>query len=139
MFSFNKDNMEYQKPEPIQLSLRVDNPAGTQFKYRVAQIDNTSNFDQLFFADHPKAMIPQSQGGWRKNDAHPTASATNALNETGLKVYKESLSKYGKINKLNWGEWQQGKTIADSNPAHSHVQIKKTLPSFAVQSYQIRW
>ncbi|MEL0604142.1 GH39 family glycosyl hydrolase [Pseudoalteromonas undina] len=139
MFSFNKDNMEYQKPEPIQLSLRVDKPAGTQFKYRVAQIDNTSNFDQLFFADHPKAMIPQSQGGWRKNDAHPTASATNALNETGLKVYKESLSKYGKINKLNWGEWQQGKTIADSNPAHSHVQIQKTLPSFAVQSYQIRW
>ncbi|MFY8328193.1 GH39 family glycosyl hydrolase [Pseudoalteromonas sp. ZZD1] len=139
MFSFNKKNMEYQTPEQIQLSLRVDKPAGTEFKYRVAQIDNTSNFDQLFFADHPNAMIPQNQGGWRKNDSHPTASATNALNETGLKVYKESLSKYGKINKLNWGEWQHGKTTADSNSQLSQVHIKNTLPSFSVQNYQVRW
>ncbi|MDN3476480.1 hypothetical protein [Pseudoalteromonas sp. APC 3355] len=139
IFSFNKDNMEYQKPEPIKLSMHVDKPAGTQFKYRVAQIDNTSNIDQLFFADHPEALITQSQGGWRKNDAHPTASATNSLNETGLKVYKESLSKYGQINSLNWGEWRTSRTKKNGQHENSTVEIKNTLPSFAVQKYQVQW
>jgi hypothetical protein len=139
MFSFNKENMEYQAPEPISLSLNVGNPVGTKFKYRVAQIDNASNIDQLFFADHPNAMIPQSQGGWRKDDAHPTASATNALNEAGLKVYKESLPKYGKINTLNWSEWRTSVTKESKGASTSLVEIDNTLPSFAVQKYQIQW
>ncbi|MFP3425740.1 GH39 family glycosyl hydrolase [Pseudoalteromonas sp. SIMBA_162] len=139
MFSFNKENMEYQAPEPISLSLNVGKPVGTKFKYRVAQIDNASNIDQLFFADHPNAMIPQSQGGWRKDDAHPTASATNALNEAGLKVYKESLPKYGKINTLNWSEWRTSVTKESKGASTSLVEIDNTLPSFAVQKYQIQW
>ncbi|CAM3969331.1 MULTISPECIES: GH39 family glycosyl hydrolase [Pseudoalteromonas] len=139
LFNFNKDNMEYQKPEPISLSLRVDKNEGTKFQYRVAQIDQTSNLDQLFFAEHPKANIPQSQGGWRKEDAHPTASVANALNEEGIQAYEQTYSKYGKKNKLNWGKWRQGETTSSELSGNSLVKINNTLPSFAVQKYQIRW
>ncbi|EWH10509.1 glycoside hydrolase family 39 [Catenovulum agarivorans DS-2] len=149
-FNFNKENMSYQKPEPIALELTTNKPAGSQFSYRVAQIDQTSNLDQLFMAEFPKANIPQSQGGWRKDDAHPTASITHALNKTGLKVFQLTKAKYGKINQLKWSEWQEATTqvsaesqvnakLQAGSGKGSLIKIYNQLPSFTVQKYQVRW
>lgn len=138
-FNFNKNDMDYHNPEPISLELKVNKPVGTKFSFRVAQIDQTSNIDQLFFAEFPSANILESQGGWRKNDAHPTASATNALNATGLQVFNKNKEKYKKINQLMWGEWEHLETVKDKQNRGSLININNLLPSFAVQKYEIRW
>lgn len=136
-FNFNNKNVSYLKPEPLTLAMKVDKPAGTRFQYRVAQIDRYTNIEQQFFNDFPKAMIVESQGGWRKADAHPTASVHNALNEEGQSVFHKNRDKYGKMDSLNWSEWQEGKTEGISQ--HSDVIIQSLIPSFTVQKYEVRW
>ena len=138
-FNFNKNNLAYQAEESIRLSMIVNKPRGTKFQYRMAQIDQTTNIDQLFFTEFPKAVLAESKGGWRKDDAHPTASAINALNETGVSIYHQHKNKYGKINTLNWGAWQKARTTSGNKVDISVIEIKNQLPSFAVQKYQIRW
>lgn len=137
-FNFNHTNMRYQQPEEIALSMRVAQPAGSAFKYRVAQIDQTSNIDDLFFAEFPKSQLLESEGGWRLEGAHLSASVKNALNAEGQKVFAQHKAKYGKITKLKWSEWQQGTTEGDRSGA-SRVVISNQLGSFTVQKYQIRW
>lgn len=142
-FNFNKDDMAYQMPEQVLVSMQVAKPAGTKFKYRVAQIDQTSNIEQLFYATYPKATISQSDGGWRKDEAHATASASNALNEAGLKAYQHYLDKNRaknlKINSLSWGEWRTATTLESDKISGSVIAISNTVPSFSVQKYQVRW
>ena len=136
-FSFNNENMEALEPELLQIHVRVDKPAGTQFQYRVAQIDSKTNIEQQFFNDFPKALIIESEGGWRKASAHPTASVRDALNETGRNIFREQREKYGKVNSLKWSDWKRNST--KGNNETSIVGVEETIPPFAVQKYEVKW
>ncbi len=136
-FSFNNENMEALEPELLQIHVRVDKPAGTQFQYRMAQIDSETNIEQQFFNDFPKAMIIESEGGWRKADAHPTASVRDALNQTGQDTFRVHREKYGKVTSLKWSGWIEGNT--EENTEASTVSIEASIPSFSVQKYEVRW
>ncbi|MBU3020421.1 sulfatase-like hydrolase/transferase [Aestuariibacter sp. A3R04] len=137
-FNFNTENPAYQKPESLKLVMNVDKPAGTKYRYRVTQIDRETMIEQQFCEDFPQAMIPESEGGWRKANTHPTASLQNALNEEGQSVFAEKRVNYGKMNSLNWSEWREGASVGSAS-SHSDVVIKGAIPSFAVQKYEIRW
>nr|WP_268820171.1 hypothetical protein [Paraglaciecola sp. G1-23] len=141
-FNFNKDNLDYQQAEQTQIKVVLDKPAGTKYRYRVANIDSSNNIDQMFANDFPKANILQSQGGWRKAGVHQTASLNSALNEQGKKVYNANKGKYGKSNKLLWSDWLKGNTIASetllNDTIQSSINIDSKLASFAVQSYEIQ-
>jgi len=136
-YSFNTENMDTLTPESLQLHIRVDKPAGTRFQYRVAKIDSETNIEQQFFKDFPKSMIVESEGGWRKADAHPTASIRDALNETGRNIFRKQREKYEKVNSLKWSDWKRNST--KGNNEASIVTIEETIPSFAVQKYEVKW
>lgn len=136
-FNFNNENISYLEPEPLKLAMKVDKPAGTKFQYRVAQIDRETNIEQQFFKDFPKASILESEGGWRKADAHPTASVKNSLNKEGQAVYLKNKDKYKKMDSLEWSDWRIEEI--DGTETGSEVVIKNLIPSFAVQKYEIRW
>jgi len=103
----------------------------------MAQIDSEINIEQQFFNDFPKAMIIESEGGWRKAGAHPIASVCDALNETGRNFFREQREKYGKVNFLKWSDWKRNST--KGNNEASIVTIEETIPSFAVQKYEVKW
>ena len=136
-YSFNTENIDTLTPESLQLHIRVDKPAGTRFQYRVAKIDSETNIEQQFFKDFPKSMIVESEGGWRKADAHPTASIRDALNETGRNIFRKQREKYEKVNSLKWSDWKRNSS--KGNNEASIVTIEETIPSFAVQKYEVRW
>ena len=137
-FSFNNENMEALEPELLQIHVRVDKPAGTQFQYRMAQIDSETNIEQQFFNDFPKSMVIESEGGWRKADAHPTASVRDALNQTGQDAFRVHREKYGKVTSLKWSGWIEGRTHQASSET-STVSIEASISSFSVQKYEVRW
>ena len=136
-YSFNTENMDTVTPESLQLNIRVDKPAGTRFQYRVAKIDSETNIEQQFFRDFPNATILESNGGGRKADAHSTASIRDALNEVGRDVFRKQKERYGKVTSLKWSDWIERST--QGNDRASIVSIDASIPSFSVQTYQVRW
>ncbi|WP_269520507.1 sulfatase-like hydrolase/transferase [Alteromonas sp. BMJM2] len=136
-FNFNNENMDALTPELLHLRVRVDKPSGTKYHYRVAQIDDKTNIEQQFINDFPKAMLTEREGGWRKADAHSTASLRDALNEAGRKAFRVHKESYGKVTSLKWSDWMEGST--QENDRASIVSIDASIPSFSVQKYEMRW
>ncbi|WP_032096194.1 MULTISPECIES: sulfatase [unclassified Alteromonas] len=136
-FNFNNENMDALTPELLHLRVRVDKPSGTKYHYRVAQIDDETNIEQQFINDFPKAMLTEREGGWRKADAHSTASLRDALNEAGRKAFRVHKESYGKVTSLKWSDWMEGST--QENDRASIVSIDASIPSFSVQKYEMRW
>jgi hypothetical protein len=137
-FNFNKRDFSYQKAEPLHLSLKVNKAGQSKFEYRVAQIDKSTNPEQMFFSKYPKANAFERDGGWRLEKSHPTGSIQDVLNEEGQALFRQYRKKLGKVNSLEWSQWKKGKTHR-SNHGHSIIDIASDIPSFAVQKYQIRW
>jgi hypothetical protein len=104
----------------------------------MAQIDSETNIEQQFFNDFPKSMIVESEGGWRKASAHPTASVRDALNQAGQDSFRVHREKYGKVTSLKWSGWIEGRTQQASSET-STVSIEASIPSFSVQKYEVRW
>ena len=141
LFNFNKNNLTYQQPENVNISLKVEQPIGTKYQYRLGRIDDTSNIEQRFIAEFPKANIPVEQGGWRKPDIHVTASVMKALNDEGKKVFLKNRAKYGKSDTLIWSNWKTAETVTskvENNNGQSNIMIETSLPSFSVHKYEIR-
>ena len=138
LFNFNATNNDYQASEKTQLSLTINAPAGTAFRYRIGNIDSNNNSTQMFLNDYPKANQLMANGGWRKPNVHNTASISTALNDVGNQVYLKNQNKY-KISKekmILWGEWQQGYTTGNDKKT-SEITLISELPSFAVQKLEI--
>ena len=105
----------------------IDGNKEKRFAYEAGEVED----------DFPKAMIIESEGGWRKAGAHPIASVCDALNETGRNFFREQREKYGKVNFLKWSDWKRNST--KGNNEASIVTIEETIPSFAVQKYEVKW
>ncbi|MDU0352626.1 hypothetical protein RS130_00680 [Paraglaciecola aquimarina] len=140
LFNFNDKQITQQTPEPLNINLIVNSPAGSQFEYRVANIDSSNNIEQQFFADFRKSNLTIQQGGWRKPNVHPTAPINKALSDEGIAVFRKQAHKYPKNNQLFWGKWHTTQSLPTSSKeaATSLVSIKGLIPSFAVQKYEIR-
>lgn len=138
VFSYNAHDVSYQAPELVKLELKVRQALGTRFKYRVGVIDKNNIIDQRFYQDHPKALILESEGGWRKKGVHETASAMSLLNEAGKAIYLKVKNKYGKANDLTWGEWRTGLVTANDK-GQSVVSLTTQLSSFSVQKLEVRF
>lgn len=138
LYNFNKNNLTYQLPEMVQIAIENLKPAGQTYQYRTANIDRTNNQDQMFAAEFPKAEQAESEGGWRKADAHLAHATKNTLNKAGTQVYLQNRHKYQASNQLQWSSWQTAKTQKTDNQ-NSNIIINTELPSFSVQKVQIKF
>ncbi|MFC1520237.1 hypothetical protein ACFL6Z_11040 [Pseudomonadota bacterium] len=157
LFNFNNRELSYQTPEKVNLSLIVKQPPQTHFQYRIGHINQQTHTEQQFMAQYPKASLSVSQGGWRRDNAHPTMSITSALNDEGIAVFNRHKHELGKQTGLKWTEWQEAKTVSpntveyasnndSSNTVIKHIQSQNSkalivtdLESFAVQKIEVRF
>ncbi len=138
MYNFNKDDFSYKNDDSYRLTMKVDHPAGQPFRYRLAQLDQSNNREQMFFAEYDRATIPSNQGGWLNEGVHELTPIADALNEEGKKFFNSVKQKYSAANELQWSDWIHS-SVEISSTDGEVINIDNTIPSFSVQRYEIVW
>ncbi|NNM13583.1 MAG: hypothetical protein HKO58_04605, partial [Gammaproteobacteria bacterium] len=138
LYNFNKNNFDYQQPEPARIAFNVNQEPGSVFQYRIGKINRFNNVEDQFFAEFPQAYKLEKDGGWRKPELHKTASADKLLNKTGQAVYKKNRNKYGKTNKLAWSDWLSAQVV-DDGKGNAVVWIDTQIESFGVQKLEVQF
>ncbi|WP_111980316.1 GH39 family glycosyl hydrolase [Algibacillus agarilyticus] len=136
LYRFNSADFSYQKPQTTRVIFNVTQSVGSVFNYRIGKINRFSNVEDQFYAEHPKAKILGSDGGWLKPKVHFTAAVSKALNQAGQQVFKQKRAQYAKTNKLIWDKWRTAKVVAHNGTAA--ILIDTPIESFGVQKLEVR-